>query len=500
MSEKTDRAQKKDTSATVESLSGFQMTPAPLFVGMRYLLKKKLSYLAIIGVAVSVGTLIVVMSVMGGFQKQLRSVIRGYLSDMSLLPVTGRLYSMQNWEQVRQDALNTSHVVAAAPYLQAPGLIRFPQQDRMENVRFRGMDPELEPKVTLFGSDFVQWGDLSVLNREYVDKNGGALKPCLIGSVMAERCSLYYTFRNRVADNLTGEKKQEVLKKLQRMREARTPTEAREKLQEAIQTLYQYNKTLAGLLAANGNRIMREKVVLVTASADLRRRLKAYLVAGVFETGRYDYDSGVVILSLESAMQLADSGGGVTGMNLKLDDYVNAPAVKKAFSRDFNAYTWEEQQKNYLEAVAMERFLMAVILSFVGALAGFCIFSILIMTVHEKRRDIGILKSVGYTNANVASVFLVDGAAIGILGAVFGAIGGLFFASYINQIAEFVEKLTGWTPFPPDVYYFSEIPADLGWEMPLVISGGALLCSLIFSVLPALKAARMDPIQTLRFE
>ena len=97
-------------------------------------------------------------------------------------------------------------------------------------------------------------------------------------------------------------------------------------------------------------------------------------------------------------------------------------------------------------------------------------------------------------------VFLFDGAAIGIFGAAVGVIGGLLFSYNINPIADFIERLTDWTPFPEDVYYFTEIPVDRGPLAPILIATGAILCSLVFSVLPALRAARLDPIQTLRYE
>jgi lipoprotein-releasing system permease protein len=122
------------------------------------------------------------------------------------------------------------------------------------------------------------------------------------------------------------------------------------------------------------------------------------------------------------------------------------------------------------------------------------------MTVYEKRRDIGILKAVGFTPTNIATVFLVNGGAIGLLGAFLGGLLGYGFAYKINEIAEVIKGLTGWTPFPRDVYYFNRIPADLSLWPPLLMAAGAIVCSLIFSVFPAIKAARLDPIETLRYE
>ncbi|MFW6457515.1 MAG: FtsX-like permease family protein [Planctomycetota bacterium] len=473
---------------------------SPFFLGFRYLLRKKLSYLAMIAVAVSVGTLIIVMSVMSGFERELRSVVRGYLSDITIKPVSGGLHSFKNWEEERERVLDLEHVVAAAPQVKAPALLRVPRQDDMSQVIFRGMDPELESGVTDFGDDFVQNGSLDALNRTYIDDNEAELGACLVGSEMARQWSPHHQLYLRLSEELTGPEKDRVLELFNSVREVPTLSESRQKMQEVIAELSDIRPDLARLVALNAERALRDEIVLVTATGHLRRRLRKFVVAGVFNTGRYDYDHGVVLLSLDSATRFIKSDGAVTALNVKLDDYDHAPDVKKQLPAEFKAQTWEDQQRNFLEAVHMERTLMGLILSFVGLLAGFTIFAILIMTVYEKRRDIGILKSVGYTPQYIATIFLVDGGAVGLIGAILGATGGLLFAAHINSIADFIEEMTGWTPFPQDVYYFTEIPADTGLLMPVVIAAGALTCSLIFSVLPAIKAARMDAVDTLRFE
>lgn len=476
------------------------LTHSAVFVGLRYLLRKKLSYLAMIAVAVSVGTLIVVMSVMSGFEDQLRAVVRGYLSDMTIEPQTGKLHGLKNWRRVRERLLDMEHIQAAAPYIQGPGLLRVPRMDHMAHVMFRGMDAQLESEVTLFGSEFVKHASLEDLQRTYIDENGAEVRACLVGNQMAKQWSAYYELYQRISEGLEEPERSRILEMLSEVRRARRLEDARGKMQEVIGELAPIDRQLAALVMMHSEMALRDEIVLITATEDLRRRLRKYVVAGVFETGRFDYDSGVVLLSLESAMDFVRSEGGVTGLNLKLDAFSNAPEVKRNLPPQFAARTWEDQQRNFLEAVKMERTLMGLILSFVGLLAGFCIFAILIMTVYEKRRDIGILKSVGYTSGYVATVFLVDGGAVGLLGAAVGTAGGLLFAGNINAIAGYVESATGWTPFPQDVYYFTRIPADTGLLIPLCIAAGAIICSLIFSVVPAIKAARMDPVDTLRFE
>jgi len=231
------------------------------------------------------------------------------------------------------------------------------------------------------------------------------------------------------------------------------------------------------------------QIVLVTVTPDLRRpRIRKYLINGVFKTGRYDYDRSVVILSLENAMELVDSRGGVSGLSLRLDNYRNATEVIKTLQ--------DKLGPDYI----LTRFLMALILSFIMVLAGFCIFAVVTTTVHEKRKDIGIMKAVGFTPGMIARAFLVNGLAIGLIGAVLGVAGGLLFANNINEIKDAIESLTGFNPFPAKIYYFDTIPTDSGLLMPMLVAAGAIVCSLVFSLVPALRAARLDPVQTLRFE
>ena len=172
------------------SLPLFGLTP--FRVGLRYLLKKRLSYMAMLGVALSVVVLIVVMSVMMGFDQQLRSVIRGYQSDIKVTPLTSRLYGFkeEKWKEVREMALNIAHAEAAAPFIDGPGLLVFSEGkkagEHMQHVFFRGIDPQLEPGVSGFDSDFMSEGSLADLARTYVTDTGSELPHCLIGSALAD--------------------------------------------------------------------------------------------------------------------------------------------------------------------------------------------------------------------------------------------------------------------------------------------------------------------------
>lgn len=418
----------------------------PFYVGFRYLLAKKLSFLAILGVMISVGTLVVVMSVMTGFRQQLMSIIRGYHSDLTVESKTTRLYGMTDWRQVAEKARQVDHVEHAAPFLEGYALMKFQGSDHMEHVFFRGVDPDQESGVTELEKYLKDGTKLEDLKRTHMDvRNPGAGKipSCIVGNAMAE------------------------------------------------------------LVNANFHR-SHVQVILVTATRQVEARFRKFRIYGKFKTGRYDWDRSVIIVPLETAQKFVDAEGGVSGLSVRVDDFSNTPEVisdlEQTLGDGYMFTTWKEKEKNFLEAVAMERFLMAIILSFIVILAGFCIAAILAFTVQEKRRDIGILKAVGFSSGMIGSVFLVHGLTIGLIGAVLGAVGGRLFTDNINAIEGFIESSTGFTPFPETIYYFNSIPTSKGLMIPLAVAGWAIFCSLVFSLLPALKAARLDPVQTLRFE
>ncbi|MGD2174121.1 MAG: FtsX-like permease family protein [Candidatus Brocadiaceae bacterium] len=710
-----------------------------LFVGLRYLLKKKLSYLATLGVALSVGVIIVVMSVFTGFHRELTAAIRGWLSDMKVKPMGAGMYAMDDWELLRRRVLELDRIRGAAPFIEGAGLLRQPATGRMFHIMFRGVDPELEGSASDL-PEYMESGSLDDLERVYPTADGGRLKACFVGHE-------FFGF-----------------------------------VPAALQS-------------------RPRELVLVTVTPDLRRALARLAINGVFKTGNAEYDSNFVVLGLETAADLVDSGDSVSGLNVRLSDYRDAEGVRSklaellrpgltlrtfsgaastmalsgdgrvlalqnpagevvvhdaagrresvrlppgrgasalaldapgerlfvgrpdgtgalfetmsgrsllgiaqgaspvatacfspqgyllalaredgaldvfdaeggealatfpprgggvrdlsfdgtgerlvavradgqarlyeaetgregrsfrdpegvglttaAFSPDrrtlvagcedgrllvweigaggpivsvptgheagvmkarfgwtseivlsagadglrawhlrrtaagaaawqrfevpardsswsavafgtdgargaalgpdgtarllytgpgFEVRTWKEERKTFLEAIETERFLQGLIMSLILVLAEFFIFAIITTMVYEKRRDIGILKAVGFTRGQICLVFLTCGLAIGLVGALLGVGGGLLFADNINAVRDFIRQVIHWDPFPQNIYYFTEIPTHVGFLTPAVTAGGAVICSLLFSLVPALRAARMDPVQTLHHE
>lgn len=255
------------------------------------------------------------------------------------------------------------------------------------------------------------------------------------------------------------------------------------------------------------------RMMFPNASDNAKVVNQKFTVVDMYESGMSEYDSTFAFCRLD---QLQDFRGmidpetnvrSVTTIQLKLVEGADLNAVRDALRRRFpaevyayNIQTWRDMQGPLLAAVRLETTILNILLFLIIAVAGFGILATFFMIVVEKTRDIGTLKALGASGQGVMSIFLSYGLLLGFVGSGAGLIGGLLFVRHINQIAALIEKLTGQEVFDPTVYYFTEIPTiveplTLAWVM-----AGAVGIAVIASVLPAIRAARMHPVNALRFE
>ncbi len=242
---------------------------------------------------------------------------------------------------------------------------------------------------------------------------------------------------------------------------------------------------------------------LLPGAAGARRQ--GFTVAGIFKSGMAQYDLELAYVDLAAAADLFGFGRGVNGISLKVDNVEHAHAVKLEIEKilpppRYQVRSWMELNKPLFAAIQVEKNLMFIIVMLITVVASLNIASTLIVSVKEKTRAIGIFKALGATEAMIRKIFTLQGLLIGSIGTLIGVGAGLLLIGRINHVADFISAHFGIEVFPPDVYYFESIPARINPLETAIIAGCALLISILASLYPSWRAARMEPVQALRYE
>jgi lipoprotein-releasing system permease protein len=253
------------------------------------------------------------------------------------------------------------------------------------------------------------------------------------------------------------------------------------------------------------------KISTVSAGSPPEPRHFFATVVDVYKSGMSEYDANLVFCNLEYLQEMRgmidpQSGkGAVTTLKIRLKDYDDAPDVVRKLQNAFPPHlftvrTWEQKQGPLLAAVDIEAAILNVLLFLIIAVAGFGILAIFYMIVVEKTRDIGILKALGASSRGVMSIFLSYGLALGLVGSGVGAVLGLLFVRYINEIEGLLAIIIGRKVFDERIYYFPSIPTQVNAFMVISVAFGAIVIAVLASVLPARRASRLHPVQALRYE
>ena len=233
-------------------------------------------------------------------------------------------------------------------------------------------------------------------------------------------------------------------------------------------------------------------------------RIKSYKVAAVFEIGMSEYDSALVFMPLPEAQAYFNHAGDVTAIEVYTDNPDQVDRTRKlvaeAANRPIFMVDWRQRNATFFNALQVERNVMFLILTIIVIVAAFNITSGLIMLVKDKGRDIGILRTMGVTRGAIMRVFMMTGASVGVVGTFVGFLLALLACLNIESIRRFVSWLTNTELFSPELYFLSKLPADLDGGETMAVVVMALALSLLATLYPAWRAARLDPVEALRYE
>jgi len=422
--------------------------PYELFIGLRYLKAKGkstfvsiITFISIAGVALGVTALIVVLSVMTGFEEDLKDKILGTNAHVVVLKSGNE---MEDYGQLMEKLKGFSGVVAATPFIYSQVMLS--SGSSVSGVVLRGIDTKTDIRVTNLYRSIVQ-GRMSNLEKPILPPDGKepALPGVIIGQELAKNLNLYLGDTVNIVSPMG-------------------------------------NITPFGMIP----------------------KTKRFRVAGIFNTGMYEYDATLAYTGLREAQAFLSMGDAVTGIQLKVKDVYKsgeiAGKINQGLGPPYIARDWMQMNKNILFALKTEKVVMFIILTLIVLVAAFGIASTLFMVVMEKTKDIAILKSLGATSASIMKIFVLEGLIIGTAGTIIGLIGGLVIALNMESIVNFVQNLTGFELFSKDIYYLNRFPSQVVPSDVLIISVTAILISFVATLYPSWQGSRLPPVEALRYE
>jgi len=390
-----------------------------------------ISGVSMLGIGLGVAALIIVLSVMNGFQKEVADRMLSVIAHIEVFDAQGN--ALADWKATAAEARKHPQVIGVAPFIAAQALVA--RGDDMRGVVIRGISPPEEATVT----------DLAAKLR---DTTLAQLRPGDFGIVLG--VELARALGVHEGDKVT--------------------------------------------IVAPGGQVTPAGVV---------PRLKQFTVVGRFDAGHYEYDSGLALIHLDDAARLFRVEGP-TGVQLRLKDVQRARAVGDELARTLPSglavRDWTRTNRNWFDAVQIEKRLMFIILTLIVAVAAFNLVSTLVMTVTDKQADIAILRTLGASPRSIMGIFIVQGAAAGIIGTLAGVGLGLLVAFNIDVIVPAIERVLGVSFLPGSVYLISRMPSEPRSSdiVPIVVI--SLVLAFVATIYPSWRASRVQPAEALRYE
>jgi lipoprotein-releasing system permease protein len=414
------------------------LRPFELGIALRYLRSKNknrfISFISIIsttGIAIAVAVLIVVLSVMNGFEHEVRTKILNVVSHGA---ITGWAGQLDDWREIRNIVEAHPETLSAAEFISGQGMLV--GASRVKGVEIRGLHPGAELRTSGLAELMTQ-GEIESLQP-------GAYR-IILGQELADLLEV------AVGDRL-------------------------------VLMISQGSITPAGMVP----------------------RMRRFEVSGIFNAGMYEYDRGLVLVSLEDAARLYQLGDAVSGIRVAVSDPMRAPLVVRqiaqSLDRDVFITDWTRQHANFFRSIQITKSIIFVILLLVVAVAAFNIVSTLVMVVREKRGEIAILRTLGASPADVLRIFIAQGGLIGIIGTAVGIILGSIVSLNLASIVAILERIMGFRFLAPDVYFISDFPSRLIPGDVVQVGLIAVLLAFVSTIYPAWRGSVTAPAEALRHE
>ncbi len=390
-----------------------------------------ISAISILGIAIAVTVLIVVLSVVNGFERELKDRLLAMTSHATIEGVEGEL---ADWQSLGETAVSNSRVTGAAPYVSGQALMVF--GEKLSGVELRGIDPDRESAVS---------GVAAVMTH-------GELASLSPGS---------------------------------------------------------FNVVLGIELAAELDVGVDGKVTVTLAEGivtpvGILPRMKRFTVSGIYRVGMYEFDRRLAFINLEDAQRLYRRKETVTGVRLAVTDIFEAPAIVREVALENGTLVlvtdWTRRHVNFFRSIQITKSILFVILLLVIAVAAFNIVSTLVMVVKDKQADIAILRTIGAQPSSILKIFVTQGSIIGIVGTATGVLLCTMMALNLENLVTFFESTLGIKFLAADVYFISDLPAELRLSDVLRIATISLALALVSTVYPAWIAAKTAPAEALRYE
>ena len=411
------------------------------FIGLRYLKSRGGLLFSVGGVALGIATVVVVLSVMNGWESVIRDKM---LRSEGHIFVYGGSRSFINYQMVMEDIEEIEGVVATSPVLMRRAAIMDRSGDNQAGGMIKAVVPELQSKVTSI-DDFISEG-------------------------LSFDSSLIH--------------------------------EARENTEESISGGIILGKGVADNLRVGRGDIVRLIPRLVEVAGSTHAVVRNFVVVDIYNSGMYSYDSVFTFISLEAGQELFALGDNsferdsVDRIEVRIEDIHKAEKIAETIQGEmglqFLTMTWMEAHEDLFQAIKMEKLVTFIIEALIIFVATFNIASTLIMMVMAKTKEIGILKSMGATKRNIWFIFTFEGTLIGFLGAILGTLLGLLLCW----------SLRTWLPIPIDnsVYQISRLPAEISWPFVALVNAASVVLCWLATLYPAWRASRLRPVEALRHE